>query len=294
MSVSAEGGDNVNLDFETVLYQQPLDGVVRVVLNRPDQRNAQNLQMLYDLTAAFDRAVLDDSVKVIVLAGEGPHFSAGHDLKRTGKSQLGVDFPLKGNWGGFAQQGAHGRYAREQEIYLNLTRRWRNAAKPTIAQVHGACIAGGLMLAWACDLIIASTDATFCDPSVYFGSPGVEYFVHPWELGPRKAKEYLFTGETWSAEDARQRGMVNHVVPRDELPAFVLKMAQKICAKPLFSLALAKEAVNRCVDITGQQAAVDSIFGLHQLAHANNVQQFGRLLDPKGADLAVKNRAPGV
>lgn len=282
------------MEFETVLYQQPAEDIVRVVLNRPDQRNAQNLQMLYDLTAAFDNAARDDAVKVIILAAEGPHFSAGHDLKRTGKSALGVDFPVYGNWGGFAQDGAYGRYAREHEIYLTLTRRWRNLAKPTIAQVHGACVAGGLMLAWACDLIIASEDARFTDPAVYFGSPGVEYFVHPWELGSRKAKEFLFTGESWSAEEAREMGMVNRVVTREELTDYVLKMARKICAKPLFNLALAKEAVNRCVDLSGQQAGIDSVFGLHQLAHAHNIQQHGKLLDPKGADAAVKNRAPGV
>ncbi len=103
----------------------------------------------------------------------------------------GVDFPPVGNWGGFAEPNAHGRFAREQEIYLQITRRWRNLAKPTIAEVHGKCIAGGLMLAWACDLIVASDDAEFCDPVVTMGVCGVEWFVHPWELGPRKAKELL-------------------------------------------------------------------------------------------------------
>jgi len=282
------------MKLETVVYEKLVEGVVRLSLNRPGQRNAQNLQMLYDLTAAFDEAAQDDGVKVIILAGEGPHFSAGHDLKRSGKSELGKDFPVVGTWGGFAQPGVHGHFAREQEIYLTLTRRWRNIAKPTIAQVHGACVAGGLMLAWACDLIIASEDARFSDPTVYFGAPGVEYFAHPWELGARKAKEHLFTGSAWTAEEARQMGMVNHVVKRDDLAEFVLGIATSICAKPLFSLALAKEAVNRCVDMSGQQAAIDSVFGLHHVAHAYNYQQYGRLLDPTGADTAVKNRAPGV
>lgn len=282
------------MQLETIIYEKPIEGVVRLSLNRPGQRNAQNLQMLYELTAAFDAAAQDDGVKVIILAGEGPHFSAGHDLKRSGKSELGKDFPVVGTWGGFAQAGVHGHFVREQEIYLTLTRRWRNIAKPTIAQVHGACLAGGLMLAWACDLIVASDDAYFSDPAVYFGLPGVEYFVHPWEMGARKAKEYLFTSSTWTAEEARQMGMVNHVVKRDDLEKFVLSMAETICAKPLFSLALAKEAVNRCIDISGQQAAIDSVFGLHHVAHAYNHQQHGRLLDPAGADKAVKSRAPGV
>jgi enoyl-CoA hydratase len=284
----------VTADFETIRYETPIDHVVRLVLNRPAQRNAQNLQMLYDLTAGFERAVQDDDIKVIILAGEGPHFSAGHDLRRAGKSDLGEDFPVAGNWGGFRQPGAPGHYAREHEIYLSLTRKWRNVAKPTIAQVHGACLAGGLMLAWPCDIIIASDDAFFSDPAVYFGLVGLEYFVHPWELGPRKAKEFLFTSSQWSAQEAWRLGMVNHVVPREQLEDFVLDMARKIVPKPAFSLALAKEAVNRCIDISGQPSAIDSVFGLHQLAHAHNVQQHGTLLDPAGADPAVKNRAPGV
>jgi enoyl-CoA hydratase len=101
-----------------------------------------------------------------------------------------------GTWGGFGLDGNEGRYAREQEIYLQVTRRWRNFPKPTIAQVQGKCIAGGLMLAWACDLIVASDDAQFCDPVVTMGVCGVEWFAHPWELGPRKAKELLFTADT--------------------------------------------------------------------------------------------------
>jgi enoyl-CoA hydratase len=157
-------------------------------MNRPEARNAQNLQMTYDLNAAFDAAVQDDPVKVIILAGNGPHFSAGHDLRPGARNAAGVDFPALGHWGGFNEPNAHGRFAREQEIYLQITRRWRNLAKPMIAEVHGKCIAGGLMLAWACDLIVASVDAEFCDPVVTMGVCGVEWFVHPWELGPRKAK----------------------------------------------------------------------------------------------------------
>ena len=155
--------------FETIVVERPEPRIARIVMNRPEARNAQNLQMTYDLNAAFDQAVQDDAVKVIILAGNGPHFSAGHDLRPTGKNAAGVDFPPVGNWGGFAEPNAHGRFAREQEIYLQITRRWRNLAKPTIAEVHGKCIAGGLMLAWACDLIVASSDAEFCDPVGHHG-----------------------------------------------------------------------------------------------------------------------------
>ena len=260
-------------------------------MNRPEARNAQNLQMTYDLNAAFDAAVQDDAVKVIVLAGNGPHFSAGHDLRPGAKNTAGVDFPPVGNWGGFAEPNAHGRFAREQEIYLQITRRWRNLAKPTIAEVHGKCIAGGLMLAWACDLIVASDDAEFCDPVVTMGVCGVEWFVHPWELGPRKAKELLFTADVWSAEEAHRLGMVNHVVPRAELSSFVMKLAERIAAKPSFALKLTKEAVNRSVDVMGQPAAIEQAFALHQLCHAHNLQEFGMVVDPAGLHPSVRKTA---
>ncbi|QDL96235.1 enoyl-CoA hydratase [Rhodopseudomonas palustris] len=276
--------------YETILVERPDPAVARIVMNRPEARNAQNLQMTYDLNAAFDDAVQDDTVKVIILAGSGPHFSAGHDLRATTKNEAGIDFPPVGAWGGFREPGAHGRMAREQEIYLQITRRWRNLAKPTIAEVHGKCIAGGLMLAWACDLIVASDNAEFCDPVVTMGVCGVEWFVHPWELGPRKAKELLFTADSWSAQDAHQLGMVNHVVPAAELSAFTMALAQRIAAKPSFALKMTKEAVNRSVDIQGQPAAIDQAFALHQLCHAHNLQEFGMIVDPMGLHPSVRKQ----
>lgn len=276
--------------YETILVERPDPAVARIVMNRPDARNAQNLQMTYDLNAAFDDAVQDDTVKVIILAGAGPHFSAGHDLRATTKNEAGIDFPPVGAWGGFREPGAHGRMAREQEIYLQITRRWRNLAKPTIAEVHGKCIAGGLMLAWACDLIVAADNAEFCDPVVTMGVCGVEWFVHPWELGPRKAKELLFTADSWSAQEAHQLGMVNHVVPAAELSAFTMALAQRIAAKPSFALKMTKEAVNRSVDIQGQPAAIDQAFALHQLCHAHNLQEFGMIVDPSGLHPSVRKQ----
>lgn len=276
--------------YETLVVDRPDPAIARIVMNRPEARNAQNLQMTYDLNAAFDDAVQDDAVKVIILAGNGPHFSAGHDLRATTKNEAGVDFPPVGAWGGFREPGAHGRMAREQEIYLQITRRWRNLAKPTIAEVHGKCIAGGLMLAWACDLIVAADNAEFCDPVVTMGVCGVEWFVHPWELGPRKAKELLFTADSWSAQDAHQLGMVNHVVPASELSDFTLQLALRIAAKPAFALKMTKEAVNRSVDIMGQPAAIDQAFALHQLCHAHNLQEFGMIVDPSGLHPSVRKQ----
>ncbi len=276
--------------YATLLYEKPAPGVARIVMNRPDARNAQNLDMTYDLDAAFSRAVADDEVKAIILAGADPHFSAGHDLRDTNEKKLGKDYPVVSTWGQFEAPGAEGRYAREQEIYLQNTRRWRNLSKPTIAQVQGKCIAGGLMLAWACDLIVASDDAQFCDPVVTMGVCGVEWFIHPWELGPRKAKELLWTAESWSAEEARACGMVNHVVPRADLPRFTLALAEKIAAKPTFAVKTVKDAVNRTLDIMGQNSSIEQAFALHHLCHAHNMMQFGMLVDPSGLHPSVRKK----
>jgi enoyl-CoA hydratase len=270
----------------TVLYDVPAPGVARVTLNRPQVRNAQNLAMTYELDACFSRAVQDDAIKVIILAAADPHFSSGHDTRGVADPLTDQDFI--GTWGGFSAPGAQGQYAKEQEIYLQMTRRWRNLAKPTIAAVQGRCLAGGLMLAWACDLIIAAEDASFCDPVVAMGVCGVEWFVHPWELGARKAKEFLFTAESWSAQEAWRLGMVNRVVPRADLAAEVLALAINIAKKPAFALQTTKEAVNRTLDIMGQQTAIDSAFGLHHLCHAHNRLLFGRSVDPSG----IPNPAP--
>jgi enoyl-CoA hydratase len=273
--------------FDTVLYDNPAAGVARITLNRPQQRNAQDLQLTYDLNAAFDHAAMDDEVKVIILAGSDPHFSSGHDM-RGGSGKTHSDFPVVGTWGGFDLQGAEGYMANEEEIYLGMCRRWRNIPKPTIAQVQGKCIAGGLMLAWVCDLIVASDDAAFQDPVVGFGICGVEFFAHPWELGVRKAKEMLFTSDWVSAQEARQLGMVNQVVPRAELADYTLEMAKKIATKPSFALKLTKEAVNQTLEAQGQWTAMLSVFNLHQLAHSHNQELYGMRIDPSGIPDAVK------
>ncbi|MGH3631348.1 MAG: enoyl-CoA hydratase-related protein, partial [Sciscionella sp.] len=136
--------------------------------------------------------------------------------------------------------------------------------------VQGACIAGGLMLAWVCDLIVASDDAFFADPVVRMGIPGVEYFAHPWVLGPRAAKEVLFTGERFDVQRAKEWGMVSRIVPRAELRRATFEMAGKIAEMPRFGLALAKKAVNQSEDLMGMRSGMDSAFGLHHIAHAHN------------------------
>ncbi|QXQ10254.1 enoyl-CoA hydratase [Paeniglutamicibacter sp. Y32M11] len=257
---------------DVVTYE--VRGATAIVrLNRPEYRNAQNSKVTYALDSAFTQAVNDDAVKVIVLAGNGKHFSAGHDIG-TPERDADQSFERKAVmwWDHVGTEGVDSRFARESEVYLGMCRRWREIPKPLIAMVQGACIAGGLMLAWSCDFIIASEDAFFSDPVVRMGIPGVEYFAHPWVMNPRAAKEFLFTGDRFSAQRAHDLGMVNHVVPAEKLEETTLEMAERIGAMPRLGLALAKKAVNQSEDLQGMRAGMDSVFGLHHAAHAHNAE----------------------
>lgn len=265
-----------------VRYEEPAPGVARIVLARADKHNAINPQMIFEVNEGFNRALADDAIKAIILAADGRNFSAGHDIADTVENyqaDMQERSPRVSTWSGFQAEATHGWYASEKEGYLESARRWRNISKPTICAVQGKCIAGALIFAWVCDIIVASKDAQFSDPVVNFGVSGVEWLAHPWELGARKAKELLFTAETWTAEEAWRLGMVNHVVERDELPDFALAMAQKIAAKPAFAVKLAKEAINKTLDIQGQMNAIDQAFSLHHLCHAQNFRVFGYGMD---------------
>ncbi len=256
-----------------VIRYEVTGSVARIRLDRPEYRNAQNSKMTYALDAAFQRATDDDAVKVIVLSGNGKHFCAGHDIGTPGRD-VDQTFERKAViwWDHADKKGGDQRFARESEVYLGMCRRWREIPKPVIAMVHGACIAGGLMLAWSCDFIVASDDAFFSDPVVRMGIPGVEYFAHPWVMNPRAAKEFLFTGDRFSAQRALDLGMVNQVVPADRLEETVLAMAERIAAMPRFGLALTKKAVNQAEDAQGMRVGMDSVFGLHHFAHAHNAE----------------------
>jgi len=275
-------------DFKTLIYEIPEPHIARIRLNRPDRANAQDTELLYELNAAFDRAAHDDEVRVIILAAEGKHFSAGHDLSETDSAGAMRRHQTVGTMCGFGCAGAEAQMAREEEIYTGFSERWRNIPKPTIAAVQGKCIAGGLMLAWPCDLIVASDDASFADPVVSFGVGGVEWFQHVQELGARKAKEMLFTGEAIGAEDALKLGMVNQVVPREQLSDATLALARKIAVKSRFALKMTKLAINGVADASGRDIAMKNAFHLHQLAHTHNLKVFGMLIDPTGLPEATR------
>jgi enoyl-CoA hydratase len=212
----------------------------------------------------------DDAVRVIVLAGAGKHFSAGHDIGTPGRDET-KSFERKLLLADHVNKpAAEVLYTREQEVYLGMCRRWRDIPKPTIAAVQGGCIAGGLMLAWVCDFIVATQDAFFQDPVNRMGIPGVEYFAHGFELPPRVAKEFIMLGERMSAERAYNFGMVNRLSTRETLMADVKAMADELATRPRLGNWLTKQALNHVEDLRGKRTANEAHFHMHHFAHAQS------------------------
>jgi len=231
-----------------VLYEQTNE-IVKVTINRPAQLNAISRRVYAELDAAFARAEEDDGVKVIIVAGAGEHFGAGHDLGSAEmQAELG-EYPRDMTLAGRVK-------AMDRGVFWRMHDRWRNVGKPTIAMIQGYCIMGSWMLASACDLAVASDDAKFADRSVRWGSVHHEYPTHFFELGVKKAKEYLWTGDFIDAATAEKLGLVNRVVPRAELETATRWLAERIALNDLLSLKLSKMSVNQAADIMGVSAAV--------------------------------------
>src|ERR1700683_4035162 len=261
-------------DYRFIRYELLDDGLIaRITLDRPRTRNAQNRGLLVELNEAFLAAEADDTVRVVILCGAGPLFSSGHDMgAREGREeyQPGPNQHPSVKINGGTRLGAEARMLQEWHYFFENTRRWRNLRKITIAQVQGTVFAAGLMLMWACDLIVAADDAAFADVvGTRLCMCGVEYFAHPWEFGPRKTKELMLTGDSVSAEEAHALGMVSKVFPLDELETRTLEFARRIAALPTVTALLIKESVNQTVDNMGFYNALQSCFTLHQLNHAH-------------------------
>lgn len=262
------------MDYRFITYESLDDGsIVRIMLNRPDARNAQNRGMLVELNEAFLRAEADDHVRVVILGGAGPLFSAGHDMGSSVAMQEygpGPDEHWTYRVNGGTRTGAENRMLQEWHYYFENTRRWRNLRKITIAEVHGTVYAAGLMLMWACDLIVAADDTAFADVvGTRLGMCGVEYFAHPWELGHRKTKELMLTGDSLSVDEAHAMGMVSKVFTRETLAEETLGFAQRIARLPTMTALLIKESVNQTADNMGFYNSLNSCFTLHELNHSH-------------------------
>jgi len=271
------------MSFEHITYE--VDGAVAVIsLNRPEKANAQHFPLLHELNDAWLAAAADDAVRVILLRANGRHFSAGHDLSGARDERTVSPLSADGSW------SLSRLYTNELRVYFGYCMAWRNVPKPSIAAVQGKCIAGGLMLCWPCDLIVAADDAEFSDPVINMGIGGVEYHAHTFEFGPRKAKELLFTGRGIDAATAERLGMVNRVVPLEDLQSEAMALAREIAEKDPFALLQAKRAVNQTLDVVGFTAALQSVFDIHEVGHGAAFAQNGYpvLMRLDGMKAAVK------
>lgn len=231
------------MEYQHIRYEP--GRVARVILNRPRYRNAQSRLMLEEMDDAFIRSANDDEVRVIVLSGEGDHFSAGHDL---GTPEETADRQVRG----FPNEGS-GIYKRLRNLYLEKTISWRNLPKPTIAMVQGYCIFGGWMIAAAMDIIFASEDALFL-PSLF------QYFSTPWDIGPRQAKEVLFEHRFITASEARALNFVSRVYPRDRLEEETLAYANRVAQNDPFLVRSSKFSINHMMDGMGFTTELEAAF----------------------------------
>lgn len=238
----------MTMAYKTIKVERR-DAVLRIRMNRPDKLNAQNPTLIEEMDAAFAAGAADADVRVLVLSGEGRAFSAGHDLEYPGYDQKR-----------FTDQT---RMDMERSLFLEKLLRIRNLPKPTIAQVHGHCVAAGLMLACMCDLIVCDASARFANPVVAMAMPGVQLLIEPWEIGARKAKELLFTAEALDAAEAHRLGLVNRVVPAGRLEDEVSRLAERIAALPPFAVRTVKKTINDTLDFMGQARAWEHHFVLH-------------------------------
>jgi enoyl-CoA hydratase/carnithine racemase len=246
-------GESTNGD-STIRYS--VEGAIATItLSRPGAANAQNSRMIDELDAAFDRADGDDDVRVVVLAAEGKHFSAGHDLKELLAGEE--------HWAAM-RSTPEGKLRHEQVMYWDKLVKIRDFRKPTIAAVQGTCAAAGLMLACMCDLIIAADDARFSNPVARMSGVGVELLVEPWELGARKAKEFMLCASTLTAAEAERSGLVNRVVPRADLAAAARAFADEVALVPAATAEAIKSSVNHMLDAAGQRESWRFHFVIHQ------------------------------
>ncbi|MDW3219768.1 MAG: enoyl-CoA hydratase [Acidimicrobiales bacterium] len=246
-------------DLRTITYE--VDGMIcTITLDRPDVANAQDTQMIDEIDEAFDRADADDTVRVVILAANGKHWSAGHDLK----ALVGDTEPDQ--WRQM-RDTPEGKWQHEKVMYFDRCLRIRDFRKPTIAAVQGKCIAAGVMLACMCDIIVASDDASFQNPVLRMTGAGVELLVEPWEMPARKAKEFLLAAETFTAQEAERLGMVNRVVPRDELTTATRELADRIALVPPATAQVVKRSINKTLDLQGQRDAYDYHFQAHHWMH---------------------------
>lgn len=262
---------------EPVLLTEDLGPVRRLTLNRPKALNALNEELMGALDAALDVAEEDDAVRVLILRGAGRAFCAGYDLKEDASGE-----PMDAReW--------HRVLKHDNDRMLRIL----DHPKPIVASVHSYCLAGGTDLMLACDLAVAADDAFFGYVDVRFGSGVVSMFL-PWVIGVRAAKELLFTGEDRvSASEALRLGLVNRVVPRAELDAATLALAEEIAKNEPFVVRSTKRAVNRAWDVAGFREAMEANVEIDVEIETANLparDEFRRITREQGLKAAIRWR----
>jgi len=242
------------MTFNTILYDEIDEKIAIITMNRPERRNAINKEMIVEMSRAFHKAEENEAIRVIILKGNGPCFSAGHDLSPDEEYPDTSDDRIK-----FER-----KYYFDESLYI------RNLRKPVIAQIHSHCIAAALALATMADILIASDDAIFSDPVVRMGANSQELMILPWVVGEKKAKELLFTGDPFTVDEAYRLGMINQIVPREQLDEKVLELARKISYMPPLAVSLVKESINNTMDIMGYTNAMKMHFSSHLLSHSTD------------------------
>lgn len=245
------------MEYTTILSEQ-VGNVLKITLNRPEKRNAQNGILISELHDAMVHADQDDSIHVVALFGAGPAFSAGHDLK---------DGSASGPFASYDRTSLNGQLQYADDILFGYWMFIHDLRKPTIAAVHGFVATAGISLASMCDLIVAADDAKFLDHAVtLFATPGTELGWYPWDLGVRKAKEFLWTQPVWDAHTMEKLGLVNRVVPLDELETTVMSMAEQIALASPLAVQLTKKSLNEAWKLMGKRAAFDYHLTVQQSA----------------------------
>ena len=267
-------------DYRFIDYETLDDGrIARITLDRPEARNAQNRGLLVELDEAFLAAEADDQVRVVILRGAGPMFSAGHDMGSalsTAEREEGPDQHPTFRINGGTRPAPEARMLQEWHYFFRNTLRWRDLRKITIAEVHGKVYAAGLMLMWSCDLIVAAEGTEFADVvGTRLGMCGIEYFAHPWEFGPRKTKELMLTGDSITVAEAHQLGMVSKIFPADQVSERTVEFARRISTIDTMAALLIKESVNQTMDNMGFHNALNACFTMHQVNHSAWAERTG-------------------
>lgn len=249
------------MDWKTVKYET-IGNVARVSLNRPETHNTMNAQLIKDLDEAVRYADADPDIRVIIIRGEGRSFSSGHDLSANPKD------PLQQELRDRHSESVETRLDAEEEYYYEPNLTIRNLRKPTIAALKGHVVLGALMTALMCDLVVAEESTNLWNPSLRHAGSGGEVMVLPWEIGVRKTKEILWTGDSIDVWEAQRLGMINRVVKDGTLDAECLRLAERIALMPPRAVALTKRSLNKMQEIQGMLVAFEHHFLLHQLGHA--------------------------